>query len=77
MAGNIFGKIQYKNRQSYEYGIKSLDMANEAIGRGSIEGNIASMVKEITKFNFNLINYIRVSYSNKDFGYVFEKYINN
>ena len=71
------GKIQHKNKQSYEYGIKSLDMANEAIGRGRMEGNVANMIEEITKFNFNWMNDIRESYSNKDFGYVFEKYINN
>ena len=71
------GKIQNKNRQSYEYGIKSLDMANDAIGRGHVEGNLANMVEEITKFNFNWMNDIRETYNNKDFGYVFEKYINN
>lgn len=71
------GKIQNKNRQTYEYGIKSLDMANDAISRGRIEDNVANMVEEITKFNFNWMNDIRETYNNKDFGYVFEKYINN
>ena len=71
------GKIQKKNDKSYEYGMNSLNMANEAIGRGRIEGNAAAMIEEITKFNFNWMNDIRETYNNKDFGYVFEKYINN
>lgn len=71
------GKIQHKNRQSYEYGMKSLDMANDAISRGHVEGNAATMIEEITKFNFGWMNDIRETYNNKDFGYVFEKYINN
>ena len=71
------GKIQYKNNKSYEYGMNSLNMANEAIGRGRLEGDISSMLEEITKFNFNWMNEIRETYNNKDFGYVFEKYINN
>ena len=71
------GKIQYKNKQSYEYGMKSLDMANDAIGRGHMEGNAATMIEEITKFNFEWMSDIRETYNNKDFGYVFEKYINN
>ena len=57
--------------------MNSLNMANEAIGRGRIEGNAAAIIEEITKFNFNWMNDIRETYNNKDFGYVFEKYINN
>lgn len=71
------GKIQHKNRQSYEYGMKSLDMANDAVSRSRIEGNTANMIEEITKFNFSWMSDIRENYNNKDFGYVFEKYINN
>lgn len=71
------GKIQHKNKQSYEYAMKSLDMANDAISRGRIEGNAATMIEDITKFNFEWMNNTRETYNNKDFGYVFEKYINN
>lgn len=71
------GKIQHKNRQSYEYGMKSLDMANDAVSRSRMEGNAANMIEEITKFNFSWMSDIRENYNNKDFGYVFEKYINN
>lgn len=71
------GKIQSKNNKSYEYGMSSLNMANEAIGKVHLEGDVSSMLKEITKFNFDWMNDIRETYNNKDFGYVFEKYINN
>ena len=52
-------------------------MANEAISRSSLQGNAAEIVKELTSFNFNWMQNIRNEYNNKDFGYVFEKYINN
>ncbi len=70
-------KIQNKNYKSVEDGINSLNMANEAISKYHIEGNIVNMVEDITNFNFNWIKDIRNTYNNKEFGYVFEKYINN
>lgn len=70
-------KIQNKNYKSVEDGINSLNMANEAISKCHIEGNIVNMVEDITNFNFNWIKDIRNTYNNKEFGYVFEKYINN
>lgn len=71
------GKIQHKNNKSHDYGMKSLEMANEAIKKVHTDGNIANILEEITKFNFNWINEVRENYNNKDFGYVYEKYINN
>ena len=71
------GKIQHKNNKSHDYGMKSLEMANEAIKKVHTDGNIANMLEEITKFNFNWMNEVRENYNNKDFGYVYEKYINN
>ncbi len=70
-------RIQSKNYRIVEDGINSLNMANEAISKSRIEGNIANIVDEITNFNFNWLKDIRNTYNNKDFGYVFEKYINN
>ena len=71
------GRIQGKNNISVEDGMKSLNMANEAISRSSLEGNASEIVKELTNFNFNWMQTIRNEYNNKDFGAVFEKYINN
>ena len=71
------GRIQGKNNTSVEDGMKSLNMANEAISRSSLQGNPSEIVKELTNFNFNWMQTIRNEYNNKDFGEVFEKYINN
>ncbi len=71
------GKIQRKNDKSYENSINSLNMANEAIGKSRLEGNAATMLEEITKFNFGWMTDMKEQFSNKDFGEVFEKYINN
>ena len=71
------GRIQGKNNISVEDGMNSLNMANEAISRSSLQGNASEIVKELTNFNFNWMQTIRNEYNNKDFGYVFEKYINN
>ena len=71
------GRIQGKNSTSIEDGMNSLKMANEAISRSSLHGNASEIVKELTNFNFNWMQNIRNEYNNKDFGYVFEKYINN
>ena len=70
-------RIQGKNNISDEDGMKSLNMANEAISRSSLQGNASEIVKELTNFNFNWMQTIRNEYNNKDFGAVFEKYINN
>ena len=71
------GRIQGKNNISVEDGMNSLNMANEAISRSSLQGNPSEIVKELTNFNFNWMQTIRNEYNNKDFGAVFEKYINN
>ncbi|MGL4797611.1 MAG: PH domain-containing protein [Paraclostridium sp.] len=69
--------MQGKNYIAVEDGINGLKMANEAISRCSLEGNAASIVEDLTKFNFNWMKDIRENHNNKDFGEVFEKYINN
>ena len=71
------GKIQGKNNTSIEDGMNGLKMANDAISRSSLQGNASEIVKELTEFNFTWMQNIRNEYNNKDFGYVFEKYINN
>ena len=70
-------RIQGTNNTSIEDGQNSLKMANDAISRASLQGNPSEIVKELTNFNFNWMQTIRNEYNNKDFGTVFEKYINN
>lgn len=71
------GKIQAKNSKYIENGLNSLNMANQTIAKAYIQGDTADLVENITKFNFNWMNELRETYSNKDFGEIFEKYINN
>lgn len=69
--------IQGKNYVAIEDGINGLKMANEAISRCTLEGNAVTIVENLTKFNFNWMKDIRENHNNKEFGEVFEKYINN
>ncbi len=71
------GRIQAKNNRFIENGMNSLDMANKTISNGLIQVDVADLVENITKFNFNWMNELKETYSNKDFGDVFEKYIYN
>lgn len=69
--------IQGRNYTSVEDGINGLKMANDAISRNHLEGNPVNIVEDLAKFNFNWMENLRNTYNNKDFGEVFEKYINN
>ena len=71
------GRVQGKNNRYIENGLNSLNMANQTIAKAYIQGDTADLVENITKFNFNWMNELRETYSNKDFGEIFEKYINN
>ena len=79
MAGGVgeIGILQEKNVQAYKYGIESLNMAKDSVRRVHAEGNMANIVEDITKFNFKWMQTIKENYNNKDFGYVYDKYINN
>lgn len=62
-----------------------IDMATESLEKAvsvlhnsrTSEINIASQYKEITEFGFTWLTSVREQYHEKDFGKVFEKYINN
>ncbi|MGL6107929.1 PH domain-containing protein [Romboutsia sp.] len=71
------GRIQGKNNARVEDGINGLKMANDAITRCSLEGNPADIIKDIANFNFDWMENLRTIHNNRDFGEVFEKYINN
>lgn len=71
------GIKQGKNNTSIEDGTKGLKMANDSISRCALEGNAVNIVKELTNFNLDWMESLRINYSNKDFAEVFEKYINN
>ncbi|MEG1312636.1 MAG: YvbH-like oligomerization domain-containing protein, partial [Romboutsia sp.] len=71
------GRIQGKNQISIEDGTNGLKMANDALSRCVIEGNIKNIVQDLTNFNLDWMEALRNNYNNKDFAEVFEKYINN
>jgi len=70
-------RIQGMNHISIDDGVNGLKMANDAISRCVIEGNITNIVQDLTNFNLDWMEALRKTYSNRDFTEVFEKYINN
>ena len=71
------GRRQGRNYKKVEDASGGLKMANDAISKATIQGNPADIVKELANFNFEWMSDIRDKYNCKDFGDVFEKYINN
>lgn len=70
-------RLQNKNHVAIEDGTNGLKMANDALSRCTIEGNITNIVQDLTNFNLDWMEALRKTYSNRDFTEVFEKYINN
>lgn len=70
-------RLQSKNHVAIEDGTNGLKMANDALSRCTIEGNITNIVQDLTNFNLDWMEALRKTYSNRDFTEVFEKYINN
>lgn len=69
-------RLQKINSISVEDGILGLKMANDALSRCVIEGNVAQTLQEMTNFNLDWMTALRKTYNNRDFSSVFEKYIN-
>lgn len=57
----------------------SLDKANNILqnSRTDVQTNLATSYQELTEFGFKWLTQVRDQYHEKDFGKVFEKYINN
>lgn len=57
----------------------SLDKANTILqnSRTDAQTNLANQYQELTEFGFKWLTQVREQYHEKDFGKVFEKYINN
>lgn len=72
-------EICNENEISMGYAEKSLNLASTTIGRyaSSDESNINDNFKVVNETAFNWLMNSRKKYNIKDFGYVFEKYINN
>jgi hypothetical protein len=68
----------HENEISMEYAQQSLSLASNTLSRAMIqEEHLVDHFKELNETAFNWLMNSRKKYKVKDFGYIFEKYINN
>lgn len=72
-------EITYENNIFINIGEQSLDKAISVLHNTRTESgvNLAGQYKELTEFGFQWLTSVRGQYHEKDFGSIFEKYINN
>ncbi|MTH54667.1 hypothetical protein GKZ89_14785 [Bacillus mangrovi] len=71
-------EINRESHQALEYAKQSLQMASTTLGNmRSTDGNLSEEFKKMNQTAFNWMMDTKKQYSIRDFGYVFEKYINN
>lgn len=72
-------EICRENEMSMEYAEKSLNLAASTLGRSTSnqDSNVVDNFRVLNETAFNWLMNSRKKYNVKDFGYVFEKYINN
>ncbi|MFB5283424.1 PH domain-containing protein [Peribacillus sp. Hz7] len=71
-------EITYENKIYLEMGSRSLDKAVSILQNSRTDDNkLADTYKELTDFGFTWLTSVHEQYHLKDFGDVFEKYINN
>lgn len=71
-------EITYENKIYLEMGSRSLDKAVSILQNSRTDDNkLADTYKELTDFGFTWLTSVHDQYHLKDFGEVFEKYINN
>jgi len=67
-----------ENALSLQYAEQSLNLASNTLGRSEVNGeNMVDNFKQINDTAFNWLMESRKKYKVKDFGYVFDKFINN
>ena len=71
------GSIQKENDQFYRYGENSLIRASETVHRSSSSTTLEEQFQVISQFCFDWMNKVHETYVRKDFGEVYEKFINN
>lgn len=71
-------EISYENEITLDYAKQSLDLAATTLSRvSSPENQLVDQFKELNQTAFTWLVDTRKQYHLKDFGFVFEKYINN
>ena len=69
--------IQKENGVYYKYAQNSLNTASETVGKATNVSTSEEQFKAINWYAFNWLKYAHDTYYRKDFGEVFEKFINN
>lgn len=71
-------ELTHENNIVLGFAKNSLDLAASTMNRlGKGEGNFVEQFKEINQYAFNWLNTSNKKYNVKDYGFVFERYINN
>jgi hypothetical protein len=71
-------EISYENQVALAYAKESLETASGVVSQiAKYQGDIAAQFKELNQATFSWLTDNRKQYHIKDFGYVFERYINN
>lgn len=70
-------RLQNANHKSLEDGRDALNKSYEAVTKAHIEGDVVSVIKQLTEFNSEWTKSLREQFSRRDFSDVYEKYINN
>ncbi|KAA9022505.1 PH domain-containing protein [Niallia endozanthoxylica] len=71
-------EICRENALSLQYAEQSLNLASNTLGRSQVNGeNMVDNFKQINDTAFDWLMESRKKYKVKDFGYVFDKFINN
>ncbi len=71
-------EISHENEISLQFAKQSIDVASTTLGRvTSADSNLVVQFKMLNQAAFQWLEDSQKQYKVKDFGYVFEKYINN
>jgi hypothetical protein len=71
------GSIQRENALYHQYAQTSLNTAASTVSRSTTTSTSEEQFKSINQYAFNWLKYAHETYVRKDFGEVFEKFINN
>jgi len=74
----MIAEICHENEIALSFAKESIELASATLSRVSTnENSLVNSFKEINEATFEWLTKSREQYKVKDFGYVFEKYINN
>ncbi|MDE1465403.1 PH domain-containing protein [Spartinivicinus poritis] len=71
------GSLQRDNSHYYRFAERSVEIASSTVHRSTSSTTLETQFKEINQHAFDWLHLARDAYCRKDFGEIFEKYINN